>query len=161
MRQPGDVIRAEQQPQLGAPPQNVVGETGKFFFHQITDLRAGEVMAEARPKIIHAFCRTQDTADARAISGNQPPCMVRAKKIPAPARVIDPIVELSELAKRHGIGLHVDACLGGFVLPWAEKLGAAVPPFDFRLDGVTSMSADTHKYGYAFKGTSTVTLLKA
>jgi len=71
-----------------------------------------------------------------------------------PHGVIDPIVELSELAKRHGIGLHVDACLGGFVLPWAEKLGAAVPPFDFRLDGVTSMSADTHKYGYAAKGTS-------
>lgn len=71
-----------------------------------------------------------------------------------PHGVIDPIVELSELAKRRGIGLHVDACLGGFVLPWAEKLGASVPPFDFRLDGVTSMSADTHKYGYAAKGTS-------
>lgn len=71
-----------------------------------------------------------------------------------PHGVVDPIVELSELAKRHGIGLHVDACLGGFVLPWAEKLGAAVQPFDFRLDGVTSMSADTHKYGYAAKGTS-------
>jgi glutamate/tyrosine decarboxylase-like PLP-dependent enzyme len=71
-----------------------------------------------------------------------------------PHGVIDPIVELSELALRHGIGLHVDACLGGFVLPWAEKLGAPVPPFDFRLEGVTSMSADTHKYGYAAKGTS-------
>jgi len=71
-----------------------------------------------------------------------------------PHGVIDPIIELSELAKRRGIGLHVDACLGGFVLPWAEQLGAAVPPFDFRLDGVTSMSADTHKYGYAAKGTS-------
>ncbi|MEI2702315.1 MAG: aminotransferase class V-fold PLP-dependent enzyme [Baekduia sp.] len=71
-----------------------------------------------------------------------------------PHGVVDPIVELSELALKHGIGLHVDACLGGFVLPWAEKLGYPVPPFDFRLDGVTSMSADTHKYGYAAKGTS-------
>ena len=73
-----------------------------------------------------------------------------------PHGVIDPIEELSELARARGIGFHTDACLGGFVLPWAEKLGYPVPPFDFRLPGVTSMSADTHKYGYAAKGTSVV-----
>ena len=55
-----------------------------------------------------------------------------------------------------GIGFHTDGCLGGFLLPWAEKLGYPVPPFDFRLPGVTSMSADTHKYGFAPKGTSVV-----
>jgi len=73
-----------------------------------------------------------------------------------PHGMIDPIGELSELARRRGIGFHTDACLGGFVLPWAERLGYPVPPFDFRLPGVTSMSADTHKYGYAAKGTSVV-----
>ncbi len=73
-----------------------------------------------------------------------------------PHGVIDPIEELSELARSRGIGCHVDACLGGFVLPWAERLGYPVPAFDFRLPGVTSMSADTHKYGYAAKGTSVV-----
>jgi len=73
-----------------------------------------------------------------------------------PHGIVDPITELSELALSRGIGCHVDACLGGFVLPWAEKLGFPVPPFDFRLPGVTSMSADTHKYGYAAKGTSVV-----
>lgn len=73
-----------------------------------------------------------------------------------PHGVIDPIEELSELALSRGIGFHTDACLGGFVLPWAEKLGYQIPPFDFRLPGVTSMSADTHKYGYASKGTSVV-----
>ncbi len=73
-----------------------------------------------------------------------------------PHGMIDPIQELSELARERGIGFHTDACLGGFVLPWAEKLGYPVPPFDFRLPGVTSMSADTHKYGYAAKGTSVV-----
>ncbi len=73
-----------------------------------------------------------------------------------PHGVIDPIESLSELARARTIGLHVDACLGGFVLPWAERLGYPVPPFDFRLPGVTSMSADTHKYGYAAKGTSVV-----
>ena len=75
---------------------------------------------------------------------------------PFPHGLVDPIEELSELAREHNIGFHTDACLGGFVLPWAEKLGYDVPPFDFRLPGVTSMSADTHKYGYAAKGTSVV-----
>ena len=75
---------------------------------------------------------------------------------PFPHGIIDPIQELSELARSHGIGFHTDACLGGFILPWAEKLGYPVPPFDFRLPGVTSISADTHKYGYAAKGTSVV-----
>ena len=73
-----------------------------------------------------------------------------------PHGVVDPIAELSQLAKDRGVGFHTDACLGGFVLPWAEQLGYPVPPFDFRLPGVTSMSADTHKYGYAAKGTSVV-----
>jgi sphinganine-1-phosphate aldolase len=67
---------------------------------------------------------------------------------------IDPMRELSDLAVERGIGLHVDGCLGGFILPWGEQLGFDIPVFDFRLPGVTSMSADTHKYGYAFKGTS-------
>jgi sphinganine-1-phosphate aldolase len=75
---------------------------------------------------------------------------------PFPHGVIDPIEELSEIARQTGMGFHTDACLGGFLLPWAEKLGYPVPPFDFRLPGVTSMSADTHKYGYAAKGTSVV-----
>ncbi|NVB42771.1 aminotransferase class V-fold PLP-dependent enzyme [Pseudenhygromyxa sp. WMMC2535] len=73
-----------------------------------------------------------------------------------PHGVIDPITELAELALAKGVGLHVDACLGGFVLPWAKQLGYDVPDFDFRVPGVTSMSADTHKYGYAAKGTSVV-----
>ncbi len=73
-----------------------------------------------------------------------------------PHGTIDPIEELSELARRRGIGFHTDACLGGFVLPWAAKLGYPVPPFDFSLPGVTSISVDTHKYGYAAKGTSVV-----
>jgi glutamate/tyrosine decarboxylase-like PLP-dependent enzyme len=73
---------------------------------------------------------------------------------PFPHGLVDPIIELSDLAVEKGIGLHTDACLGGFLLPWAERLGYPVPAFDFRLPGVTSISADTHKYGYAAKGTS-------
>lgn len=73
-----------------------------------------------------------------------------------PHGVIDPIEELSYIARAHEIGFHTDGCLGGFFLPWAEKLGYDFPLFDFRLPGVTSMSADTHKFGYAAKGTSVV-----
>jgi glutamate/tyrosine decarboxylase-like PLP-dependent enzyme len=71
-----------------------------------------------------------------------------------PYGTIDPIAALSEIAVEHGIGLHVDGCLGGFILPWGEQLGYEIPPFDFRLPGVTTISADTHKYGYGPKGTS-------
>jgi glutamate/tyrosine decarboxylase-like PLP-dependent enzyme len=73
-----------------------------------------------------------------------------------PHGVIDPIPELAALAAKRRIGFHTDACLGGFVLPFARELGVALPEFDFRVPGVTSMSADTHKYGYAAKGTSVV-----
>jgi sphinganine-1-phosphate aldolase len=73
-----------------------------------------------------------------------------------PHGVIDPIPQIAELAAQRGVGCHVDTCLGAFILPWAERLGYPVPPFDFRLPGVTSMSADTHKYGYAAKGSSVV-----
>ena len=67
---------------------------------------------------------------------------------------VDPIPELSELALSRGVGLHVDGCLGGFILPWGQELGYDIPLFDFRLPGVTSISADTHKYGYGLKGSS-------
>ena len=70
---------------------------------------------------------------------------------------IDPIGELSDIALRRGVGLHVDSCLGGFILPFGQELGYDIPVFDYRHPGVTSMSADTHKYGYAFKGTSVLT----
>jgi sphinganine-1-phosphate aldolase len=73
-----------------------------------------------------------------------------------PYGTIDPIAELSELALDRGVGLHVDACLGGFILPFGEELGYDIPVFDFRLPGVTTISLDTHKYGYALKGSSTV-----
>jgi len=73
-----------------------------------------------------------------------------------PYGLVDPVAELSELARRKGVGFHSDACLGGFLLPFARKMGRPVPDFDFRLPGVTSISADTHKFGYAAKGTSVV-----
>ncbi len=68
--------------------------------------------------------------------------------------LIDPITDIASLAAERGVGMHVDGCLGGMLWPWAERLGYEVPAWDFRVPGVTSISADTHKYGYALKGSS-------
>ncbi len=73
-----------------------------------------------------------------------------------PYGVIDSIPELAAMAAERGIGCHVDACLGGFLLPFARKAGYPIPEFDFQVPGVTSISADIHKYGFAAKGASTV-----
>lgn len=73
-----------------------------------------------------------------------------------PHGVMDPIRELAALARDKGLLCHVDACLGGFLLPFARRLGHPLPDFDFAVPGVTSLSADLHKYGYAAKGASVV-----
>ncbi len=73
-----------------------------------------------------------------------------------PKGVIDPIESLATIAEEHGIGMHVDACLGGFILPWLKKLGQVIPPWDFSVPGVTSVSADLHKYGFVSKGVSVI-----
>ena len=71
-----------------------------------------------------------------------------------PQGVIDPIPALAELAASVGASFHTDACMGGFVLPFMERLGEDVAPWDFRVPGVTTISADLHKLGYAPKGAS-------
>ena len=73
-----------------------------------------------------------------------------------PFGVVDPIPELAALASERGISFHTDACLGGFLLPFLERLGEPIPPFDFRVPGVTTISADVHKYGYCTKGASVI-----
>jgi sphinganine-1-phosphate aldolase len=73
-----------------------------------------------------------------------------------PHGVIDPIRELAALAQENGLLFHVDACVGGFLLPFARKLGYPIPDFDFNVPGVTSISADLHKFGYAAKPASVI-----
>jgi len=94
--------------------------------------------------------------DALAAAVTEQTAVVVGSAPTFPHGVVDPIPQIAALAADRGVGCHVDACLGGFILPWAERLGYPVPVFDFRLPGVTSMSADTHKYGYAAKGSSVV-----
>jgi sphinganine-1-phosphate aldolase len=71
-----------------------------------------------------------------------------------PFGVVDPIEELAALAADRGVLCHVDACLGGWLLPFWARLGESVPPWDLSVPGVTSLSADVHKYGWSFKGVS-------
>jgi glutamate/tyrosine decarboxylase-like PLP-dependent enzyme len=82
--------------------------------------------------------------------------VVIASAFSYPHGVMDPVTELAALAAEHGAGCHVDACIGAFVLPFLERIGRDVPPWDFRVPGVTEMSADVHKYGYVPKGASVV-----
>uniref|UniRef100_A0A7N8YJH0 sphinganine-1-phosphate aldolase n=1 Tax=Mastacembelus armatus TaxID=205130 RepID=A0A7N8YJH0_9TELE len=90
----------------------------------------------------------------RAISKNTAMLVCSAPQFPH--GIIDPIEEVAKLAVRYNVPLHVDACLGGFLIVFMAKAGYPLAPFDFRVKGVTSISADTHKYGYAPKGSSVI-----
>ena len=98
--------------------------------------------------------RADMAATARAITRNTIALVGSAPNYPQ--GVVDPIGELGALALAHGLPLHVDACLGSFLIACATEAGHTVPPFDFAVPGVTSMSVDTHKYGFAPKGSSVV-----
>ncbi|GGO61386.1 pyridoxal phosphate-dependent decarboxylase family protein [Nonomuraea cavernae] len=71
-----------------------------------------------------------------------------------PQGVVDPIEEVAAVAAAANVPCHVDACVGGWLLPWLREAGADVPPFDLSVPGVTSLSCDLHKFGYAPKGAS-------
>ena len=94
--------------------------------------------------------------DAMADACTDATIMVVGSAPTYPQGVVDPIADIAALALERGILCHVDACMGGFLLPFLTELGRFAEPFDFRLAGVTSMSADVHKYGYASKGVSVI-----
>jgi glutamate/tyrosine decarboxylase-like PLP-dependent enzyme len=102
--------------------------------------------------------RADFTADpaaiAAAITGDT---VMVVGSVPAfPHGVVDPIGEIAAVASAHQVWMHVDACVGGYIAPFAQQLGAAIPDWDFAVPGVTSISADLHKYGYTAKGASTL-----
>ena len=90
----------------------------------------------------------------RAISAST--CMLVGSAPQFPHGSVDDIRGIAGLGVKYGIPVHVDACLGGFLIAFMEEAGFPLEPFDFRVKGVTSISADTHKYGYAPKGSSVV-----
>ena len=68
--------------------------------------------------------------------------------------VIDPIAEMGQIAQAHDIHLHVDACVGGYQIPFIRRLGYPATNFDFTLPGVSSIAADLHKFGYSAQGSA-------
>lgn len=109
-------------------------------------------------KAVHIPVRADYRADVesarRAVTANT---ILMIGSAPAyPHGVVDPIRELAGIAHEHGILFHTDACVGGFMLPFVRKLGYHVPDFDLSVPGVTSISADLHKYAYAAKGASVI-----
>ncbi len=92
--------------------------------------------------------------DAMANAVNDRTVLLVASAPQYPQGVIDPVAAVAALAADRAVNCHVDACMGGVTLPYLERLGYAIPPWDFRVEGVTSISVDLHKYGYTAKGAS-------
>jgi len=107
-------------------------------------------------KIVHTPVSADFRADVEAMrAAITPNTVLLVGSAPSyPQGVIDPIADIASLARERGLLCHVDACVGGLMLPFARKLGYPIPDFDFRVPGVTSISADLHKYGYTAKGAS-------
>ena len=102
----------------------------------------------------HDTWRADVDAMARAADDNT--IMFVASAPQYPQGVVDPVTEIASLALERGANCHVDACMGGVTLPYLDRLGVEVPMWNFIVDGVTSMSVDLHKFGYAAKGASVI-----
>jgi len=132
-------------------PEMVLAESAHAAFHKAAHLfglqtRVVPVLADRTPDL---------NALADAVSDRT--ALVVASAPQYPQGVVDPVAEMSAMANSVGASCHVDACMGGFVLPFAameepERWGS--PPWDLGVDGVTSISSDLHKLGYAPKGAS-------
>jgi len=131
-------------------PEMVLPETAHAAFHKAAD-NFGLIVRKAPVKADY----TADV-DAMAALVNDNTVLVVGSAPQYPQGVQDDIAAIAALAQSVGANCHVDACMGGFVLPFAERLGRAVQPWDFRVDGVTTISADIHKLGYAPKGVSVI-----
>ncbi len=118
-------------------------KAGEYFGIKMVHIPVDEPDFRVDPKAVEAAINGQTVAIVGS-AGNYP------------YGLIDPLEALSDIALERELAFHVDGCLGGFILPWIERLGYNIPPFDFRLPGATSISADTHKYGFGLKGTSVV-----
>ena len=131
-------------------PEMVVAESAHAAFHKAAHLFGITVRKTA--------VKPDWSADVEAMAAvvNRDTVLIVGSAPQYPQGVVDPIPAIAALAASVGANCHVDACMGGFVLPFAELLGRSVPPWDFRVDGVTSISADVHKLGYAPKGVSVI-----
>lgn len=131
-------------------PEAIVPRTAYPAFAKAGDLLGIKVTRTA----IDAEFKADLVSMRRAITSNT---ILIAASVPSISHgVVDPVADMAELARVDGIHFHVDASLGGFQLPFSKKLGHTVAPFDFTVPGVTSLSADLHKYAYAPMGASVI-----
>jgi sphinganine-1-phosphate aldolase len=131
-------------------PEIVLAESAHAAFHKSAHMYQMTI----RKVPVRADWTVDLDAMAAAIGPNT--VLVVGSAPQYPQGVVDPIPEIAALAAGVDANCHVDACMGGFVLPFAELLGREVPPWDFRVEGVHSISADIHKLGYAPKGVSVI-----
>jgi glutamate/tyrosine decarboxylase-like PLP-dependent enzyme len=132
-----------------ARPEIVVAATAHAAFHKAGHYLGVRVVSV--PVDPQTF-RADPAAMSAAMTGSTVLAVVSA---PSYAHgVVDPVAEIAAVAASRGIPCHVDACVGGWLLPWLAEAGAPVPPFDLSVPGVTSLSVDLHKYGYTPKGAS-------
>jgi sphinganine-1-phosphate aldolase len=130
-------------------PKMLLPETAHACFHKAAHYLGVEII----PVDVDPVTLRANVDDARS-KMNKDVILVVGSAPGYAHGVVDPIEELAALAKEHGTLMHVDACVGGCVLPFLRDIGVKVPAFDFQVDGVTSISVDLHKYGFAPKGIS-------
>jgi sphinganine-1-phosphate aldolase len=137
------------RPQAG-PPEMVLPSTAHPAFE-----KAGHYFGVKAVHVpVDSGFRADVSATKAAVSPNT--ILIVGSAPSYPQGVIDPIAELAAIAQEHNLLCHVDACVGGFMLPFVQRLGYPLPEYDFQVPGVTSISADLHKYGYAAKGASVI-----
>jgi len=132
-------------------PEMVLPKTAHAAFHKAAHyLSVKPVVVDIDPQTFKVRAEDMD----KAITENT---ILLVASAPSYSQgVIDPIADLGEIAQKHNLLFHVDGCVGGLHLSFMRKLGYDVPDFDFMVPGVTSISTDLHKYGYAAKGCSVI-----
>lgn len=143
-----DWARAERgitEPEIVIPMSAHVAfdKAGQYFGIKVRRVPVDRITRKVRIDAVHRAINSQTVL----LVGSAPNF---------PDGMIDDIVSIAALAKRHNIACHVDCCLGSFLVPFLDRAGYVSEPFDFRVDGVTSISCDTHKYGFGPKGLSVV-----
>ncbi|NVB38939.1 aspartate aminotransferase family protein [Pseudenhygromyxa sp. WMMC2535] len=140
-----ELARSAQRPKIVLP------STAHAAFHKAAHyLDLEVVLVDVDPDTFKADVAAMEAAiDEHAI-------MIVGSAVSYAHCVIDPIPELAALAKAKGLWMHVDGCMGGFLLPYFRRLGRELPDFDLRVEGVCSMSMDLHKYAFAAKGASVI-----
>jgi glutamate/tyrosine decarboxylase-like PLP-dependent enzyme len=140
----------ERKPEVQGPYEVVMPRTGHAAFDKATHYLGMEIVRVPVGEDLRADVAAMEaslTPNTIAVVGSAP-CWGLG--------LLDPIPEIAALARRHELWMHSDCCVGGYLLPFMEELGHDLVPYDFRVPGVSSISADLHKHGYAAKPCSTV-----